>query len=481
MYPDPSGMAEGYYGYAYTFVTATGETTASPRVVIFNRDPAAPVLPGGGQLVNSVGTGSSTVTSRILYRTASQATEAAAITAQLKLRGTISGNTVQQFDDHFVDASLGVNVPTVNTATVHIEALTTIDHVEHFIGFLDGYGLALNTDTSILRISAIEDFSTWNDLDVAQRNDAADRWASMVVSHKEIWLFGSETTSVYYNSFGPSSAPTDFPFTPIPSVFIPIGIGAPHSACVVDGSPMWIGRGVNGIGVVYRANGYTPERVSTHAVEYAFSQLPTANLIAAEGSTYQEDGHIFYELTFPTLLDGAEPGATWVYDVTAGLWHERGRWDGLVYVELDTRGHAFNLGQQYTISRTTGQVWIQSVAYSVGTDGVTGIRRLRRAPHIIQAQQRIRYSHMRLLMETGLGLSTGQGSDPQVMLRWSDDGGQSFGAEYLASAGKIGSHRTLVDWWQLGQGRDRIFEVSTSDPTLFRLIDCWIDYSIGPS
>jgi len=350
------------------------------------------------------------------------------------------------------------------------------------IGYVDGYGIRLDSVRSEISVSAPFDFTVWNALDVSQRNDAPDKWLRLLVNHKELWLFGSDTSSVWYNAGDEGVAG---PFAPIPSVFIPYGIAAPHSAVVVDGSPIWLGGTPNGSCIVYKAEGYTPVRISTHAVENAFREIFGAALTVsnADASTYQENGHIFYVLTFPANLDTDFAGATWVYDATSGLWHERGVWNGLTFGCIDTIGNVQS-NVQFTLSRTSGKVYLQSISLSVGTDGL-GIVRLRRAPHINQAQQRIRYRQFRALMETGIGLgdvvSTDPAFDPQITLAWSNDGGQTFGSPIPMSAGTIGAYSTLVDWFQLEQAQDRIFEVRCSAAVSYRLIAAFLDYSVGPS
>ncbi len=344
--------------------------------------------------------------------------------------------------------------------------LTLIPGVQAtFVIFSDGYFIALDPNRSEFRLSGLEDGSVWDPIDVVQRNDNADKWIAMAPPvHKELWLFGSQTTSVYYNS---GDAAT--PFVPNPSASIPRGIHAPTSIALLNGSPIWLADDLT----VRYAQGYTPQRVSTHAMEFAIAQMSTT--LDAEASTYTEQGHIFYVLDFPAAQQ------TWVYDLTSGLWHERGVWNGLEFQVRDVRACINANGTNLVLSRTGSAVYEQSQAFYTETDGVTGLCRERRAPHLIQTQNRIRYSHLRLLMESGIGLPFGQGSDPQVMLDWSDDGGQSFGAEYLASAGPIGAYGILVDWWQLAQGRDRVFRMRTSDPWPPRLVTAWLDFSEGPN
>jgi hypothetical protein len=67
-------------------------------------------------------------------------------------------------------------------------------------------------------------------------------------------------------------------------------------------------------------------------------------------------------------------------------------------------------------------------------------------------------------METGVGLNAGQGSDPQVMLEWSDDGGHTFPNQMWASAGKIGEFRRRVRYRRLGKSRDRVWRATITDP-----------------
>lgn len=52
---------------------------------------------------------------------------------------------------------------------------------------------------------------------------------------------------------------------------------------------------------------------------------------------------------------------------------------------------------------------------------------------------------------------------PQVMLRWSNDGGRTWSNEVWASAGRVGEYRTRARWRRLGRGRDRVYEITVSD------------------
>jgi len=112
----------------------------------------------------------------------------------------------------------------------------------------------------------------------------------------------------------------DFPLARIDGAFMETGCLAPYSVAKLDNSVFWLGSDARGNGIVYRNQGYNAQRVSTHAIEWQIQQYNVLN--DAIGYSYQQDGHSFYVLTFPTAQ------ATWVFDVATGAWHERAFWDG---------------------------------------------------------------------------------------------------------------------------------------------------------
>lgn len=350
--------------------------------------------------------------------------------------------------------------------------LTQIAGTANQVGFLDGYFLAIDAARSELSISALEDGTSWDAADVAQRNDAADKWVSMLVHQagKEIWLFGTQSASVYYNNVDAASTGTAFPFVPNPSVFITYGIVAPDSADVLNGAPIWLTQGIDGGAEVRWAQGYTPVRVSTHATETAWAGYSTVS--DARSFTYQERGHSFYVLTFPTA------NATWVFDATTGFWHERGLWNGWSYDALPVIGHIFANGMHLVGSPDSGVIYQQDKSILTTTTGI-GQRWLRRAPHVAQMRQFLIIDAFELLMEVGLGLASGQGSDPMVSLAKSVDGGQTWSAPRSKSVGPVGAFTTRPIWRQFGRGDDWVFELTGSDPIPVRLLDAFLEVRVA--
>jgi hypothetical protein len=324
--------------------------------------------------------------------------------------------------------------------------------------FLDGYFLALDAATSTLYISGLNDGSTWDPLDKAQRSTASDPWGGMLVSDRQVHLFGANTTESWYNDGNP-----DFPFTPVQGSLIRDGIAAPSSSvALVDNTRIWLTANSEGSGVVKRAAGYVPQRISTHAIEHALQSYAVTS--DAEAWTYQEDGHAFYVLNFPTAK------ATWVYDATTPNWHERGWWNtALMRFDCSrARCHVYAFNKHLVADRLTGGIYHQDLRY--GQDfGETQLRRLRQGPHLTANHKMLFYPEVRLIMESGVG--TAAVPDPQVMLQWSDDGGHTWSPERWVSAGRKGEYGRVPTWRRCGASRDRVYRVIVSDAVPYRLLE----------
>lgn len=103
------------------------------------------------------------------------------------------------------------------------------------------------------------------------------------------------------------------------------------------------------------------------------------------------------------------------------------------------------------------------------------IRRLRQAPHISGESRWTVHNRLQLDMEVGVGVATGLGEDPQVMLRWSDDFGKTWSNEHWVSAGRLGEFKRRAIWRRLGRARQRTYQVSMSDPVKWCLIEAYLD------
>ena len=74
-----------------------------------------------------------------------------------------------------------------------------------------------------------------------------------------------------------------------------------------------------------------------------------------------------------------------------------------------------------------------------------------------------------------------RGIDPQVCLRWSDDGGLRWSDERWSSLGRTGQRNARAIWRRLGSARDRVYEITITDPVPVRLLGVELDAKAGVS
>jgi len=399
------------------------------------------------------------------------------------------------------------------------------------VGYLNGYFVFNEPNSQRLWITQLLDGQSIDPLDFASAEGSPDGLISVLISHREAWLFGTNSVEVWYDS-----GAADFPLSPVQGAFNEVGCIAPFSVAKLDNGIFWLGADARGQGIVYRANGYTAQRVSTHSIEWEIQQYE--NMTDAIAYTYQQEGHSFYVLIFPSA------NTTWVFDVATGMWHERA-----AFVNGDFTRHRSNcqmsfngevvvgdheLGNLYAFDLNVFaddgavQKWLRSwralptgqndlnrtAHHSLQLDAETGaIDNSVTTPIVIldisnpnddlltesgdflvweyidpvsndvilteSGDQLVQEDGGQLVLVDGpsitggkilieQGLPTATAIDPQVMLRWSDDGGHTWSNSHWRSMGKTGAYGTRVIWRRLGMTlklRDRVYEVSGTDQT----------------
>jgi len=351
---------------------------------------------------------------------------------------------------------------TANTLTPAGPAGTTVS----MGGFLSARFLSLDANTGAFYASDRYNGLVWNLLNVAQ-SESGDPWRALVVTPDNlIRLFGETTGEVWADQ---GTAP--FPFSQVQEGSCAYGIVAPF-AFSVDTDVTFLAQNKQGRGIVMRMNGYTPERVSTHAISTAFQEFATFDDTLS--FCYQELGHSFTVFTFP----GEEK--TFVLDETTGLWGERAYWDTVTGTFLAYRPccQMLAFGRILVGDRLTGDIYEMSSLFQDDVDGNV-IRRLRQPPRFSVDQKRVTVNSLHVVMDVGQGLPSGQGVNPQLMLQTAKDGGKVFGNERWSSAGALGAFETRVRWTQCGQARNRTDRFIATDPVPWRLVDCIMDYTVG--
>lgn len=342
------------------------------------------------------------------------------------------------------------------------------------VGYVDGFFVFNEPDSQRFWATALLDGTSVDPLDFASAEGAPDGVVSLIVDHREIWLMGTQSVEVWYDAGN-----ADFPFSRIQGAFIEQGCAAAYSVAKLDNSIFWLGSDLRGQGIVWRANGYTPQRVSTHAIEYAISTY--SDISDAIGYSYQQDGHQFYVLIFPA------GNATWVYDAATNLWHERAGYNetlGMFYRHRSNCQVFFN-GQTIVGDYENGNLYSMSLDIYADNGSIQKWLKAWRALPTGQNNLKRTFQHsIQIDGQTGVGLVTGQGSDPEVMLRWSDDGGHTWSNEHWVTMGAIGATGTRMIWRRLGSTeklRDRVYELSGTDPVPIAFVGAELIASQGAS
>jgi len=328
------------------------------------------------------------------------------------------------------------------------------------------------------------------------KDGAPDDLVALIVDHREVYLMG-EISSEVWTDVGT----VPFPFQRIPGTSTQHGIAAPFSLYRLGNSFAYVSRNNRGQAQIMQMQGYIPQRISTHAVENTLANQHVEDAIAW---TYQLEGHEVYVVSFPTL------NLTWAYDATTQLWH---KW---LYTASDStyqrhRGNCCAVFQGLVLigDYSNGKLYeLDKLNY---TDDGQNVRRLRRAPHLVTEFQRQYFDELQIQFQPGVG-TTGLSSalqavnlqspyiitdtgtltigpleivnlgefntinfltpttNPQAMLRWSNDGGSTWSNEHWTGVGQTGKYRNRAIWRRLGTARDRIFEVVVTDPVNFVII-----------
>lgn len=362
--------------------------------------------------------------------------------------------------------SSGTNAYTFVLATNTFAAVATLAGLVTMVDAQDGYGLAFNAATGRTYFSTLNDFTTWDLTDFFARNKAPDPLVAMKCANGFIYLLGTHTSEAWYNA---GEFPVPFAFHP--SGLIQHGCAATFSPEIAGNALWWLGSTQNGQGAVVRTTGFSPEIVSSIGVETAMAGY--SSLSDAFGDTYEDQGQTFYLLTLPTA------NAAWCADTglpKAVAWHERLTWisESSEFIAYRPAFHAYAFGEHRMLDRETGAIY--KMASTIYTDVPNNagtarpLRWLRQSPALVYENQRLFYPALEVDFEVGLGLATGQGSDPQVMMQFSNDNGKTWSSEQWRSAGKIGEYGVRVRWNRCGSARRRVFRVSGTDPVPWRMI-----------
>lgn len=316
--------------------------------------------------------------------------------------------------------------------------------------FLGSYFIINKNSTGRYYISASNDGTAWDALDFANAESSPDSLLRVLRGVGYLWLFGAKTTEIHENTGDEA-----FPFQKIPGADMPVGIMAPYTALQHGSSVYWVGQNENGSGIVYRANGFRPERISTEAVERAINAATSKEDIKA--LSYQKDGHDFYMLT------GGGLETSLVFDESTNLWHERAYLNAQGNFETHLASCCiFAFGKHLVGDRRNGNIY--ELSSDVYSDNGDEIKSRRIFTHLSNEGERVRYNTLKLGFETGVGLQSGQGSAPVAMVYFSKDGGRTYGNGREVSIGAVGEYIKTVEVRRIGYAGQLTIMLDITDP-----------------
>lgn len=305
-----------------------------------------------------------------------------------------------------------------------------------------------------------------SNLSFSSKDSSSDNLVTIIADHREVLVIGERTTERWVNV-----GAFPFPFQRIPGTSMQHGCAAKDSVARLGESVAWLARDSRGTAVVIQMSGYIPKRISTHAVE---TDIASGTISDAIALTYQQGGHEFYQLTFPSQ------DKTWRYDLTTEIWHKGASRDNLnILHRCPENCYAFFQGLSLVGDSSNGKIY--QLDQNTYTDDGKQILRMRRTPHMTEGLDRVFYESLQIQFQPGVGLATGQGSDPQMMLRWSDDGASTWSSYYQIAIGKTGQFKNRAIKRKMGWARDRVYEVTITDPVKAVIISAEIETSKGDS
>lgn len=344
---------------------------------------------------------------------------------------------------------------TMNFATNAFAQITDTTFVgANRIAFMDQYIIFNTPATQQFQWTKVNS-TALDPLNFASAEGSPDLLVSLLVARRELWLFGTLTTEVWYDTGDLTN-----PFARIEGAFFEQGCAAIYSPARIGSVICWLSQNDQGRAMVVRADGYNASPISTYAVAEALQSYTTISDAVGWGQQWQN--HLFYWLTFPTA------GHTWVYDLSTNLWHERAFL--LPSTGFFTRHRAssytYAFGLHLVGDFENNQVY--SLDDATYTDNGLPLRLEAVMPPFFENDDlhKIVQSYLRVDAETGVGLDALQnpGFDPKMNLYLSNDGGHNWGIERPRRLGAMGRTHVRVQWTRLGSAFDRRCKIAISDP-----------------
>lgn len=325
------------------------------------------------------------------------------------------------------------------------------------VAFLDQYFITGIDDTGRFQLSGIADGTAWSALDIETAESLPDNLIRVFVDNRDLLLMGAKSIEGQYNSGN-----ANFPFERS-TLFFQIGVAGRDCVASVDNSVAFLAND----GTVRIIRGGTPLVISTPAIAETIGRWTDPG--AARALAFAFRNHQFWALRHNdgcVVWDASAPGED--------SWHVRRSYGS----ETWRVTHAVTIWGRVLFADATGKI------YTMDPDvcdeaGEALIRSVTTGP--MGPGGPFTLNEIEVLMEPGVGVITGQGSDPDVWLELSRNGGKTFGARMTRKAGMRGEFEKRIIWsGGFGQFRPEggVVRVGISDPVQFVIKGAQADYTV---
>lgn len=306
--------------------------------------------------------------------------------------------------------------------------------------------------------SDINDGLLWDALNFSTEESNPDNLVRNIADNGQLVLFGDFTTGF---AGATSSDDEAGAFGRIGASALEFGLAARWSLDKFDQSLIFLCKSRLGGVQVATLSGYSLEVVSNADIESLFSAY--AGIESATGFSFREQGHSFYQINFPN------EGVSWRYDGRSGDWNRVESSGGLHRARLQVN----HQNRSYVTDYENGNTYLFDPD-AVTDNGATIVRRF--IGRHLMAGNITRFAELWIDMEVGVGTETGQGVNPQLMMRVSKDGGQTWGNERWASMGALGAYKVRATFRRLGKSAmagEWLFEFTVTDPVKVVFCGAW--------
>jgi len=296
-----------------------------------------------------------------------------------------------------------------------------------------------------------------NALNLGSMVGSSGNIVALIADHRQVLVLGEQYSERHTNV-----GTQPWPFAVLAGSSIQHGCAAKYSVARLGEAVAFLAQDTRGrvTVIMWGAALAQPQRISTFAVEQAFQQYAVTS--DAIGYTYSQAGHEFYMLTFPT------EDVTWCYDIASGLWHKRA-WRDSLNVYHRHRSNCCALFGTDTVVGDFENGKLYNLSLTEFTDDGDPLPCLRRCRHLTSDLKRQFFSDLQIQFQPGVGLQSGQGSDPECIMRFSRNGGFTWGNDHFVKIGKVGKYLHRARKLRIGYARDLVVEVTATDP-VYRVV-----------